>query len=74
MMGARRRVAVVFGGSGFIGRYVVQRLARRDYVVRVITRDPEGARPLMTAGLVGQIVPLAADPMSDDGLARALEP
>ena len=64
---------MVFGGSGFIGRYVVQRLARQDYVVRVVTRDPEGARPLMTAGLVGQVVPLAADPMNDDALARALE-
>ncbi|WP_376100494.1 complex I NDUFA9 subunit family protein [Roseomonas sp. CCTCC AB2023176] len=72
-MNARRRVAVVFGGSGFIGQYVVQRLARRDYVVRVITRDPEGARPLMTQGLVGQIVPLAADPFDDLALARALE-
>ena len=73
MMGARRRVAVVFGGTGFIGRYVVQRLARRDYVVRVITRDPESARPLMTAGLVGQVVPLAADPFDDAALARALQ-
>jgi NADH dehydrogenase len=72
-MGMARRVAVVFGGTGFIGRYVVQRLARRDYVVRVITRSPESARSLMTQGMVGQIVPLAADPFDDAALARAVE-
>ena len=39
---ATRKVATVFGGSGFIGRYVVKRLAQRGYVVRVAVRDPEG--------------------------------
>ncbi|MBP0446263.1 complex I NDUFA9 subunit family protein [Roseomonas sp. SSH11] len=67
-----RRVAVVFGGTGFIGRHVVQRLAQRDYVVRVVTRAPEAARPLMTQGLVGQIVPLAAGPLDDGHVARAV--
>ena len=38
---ATRRVATVFGGSGFIGRYVVKRLAQQGYVVRVAVRDPE---------------------------------
>ena len=35
-----RKVATVFGGTGFIGRYVVQRLANMDYVVRVATSHP----------------------------------
>ncbi|HEY8613297.1 MAG TPA: complex I NDUFA9 subunit family protein [Roseomonas sp.] len=67
-----RHVAVVFGGTGFIGRYVVQRLAQRDYVVRVVTRSAETARPLMTQGMVGQIVPVPAGPLDDAHIARAV--
>ena len=35
-----RRVATVIGGSGFLGRYVVKRLAATGHVVRVAVRDP----------------------------------
>jgi NADH dehydrogenase len=68
-----RKVATVFGGSGFIGRYVVQRLAQQDYVVRVAVRDPAGARFLQTQGRVGQIVPLAASVTDAAAVARAVE-
>jgi NADH dehydrogenase len=69
---AGRKVATVFGGSGFVGRYVVQRLAHKDYVVRVGTRDPTGARFLCTQGRVGQIVPLAADVRDEAAVVRAV--
>ena len=38
----RSKVVTVFGGSGFIGRYVVQRLAELGAVIRVPTRRPSG--------------------------------
>jgi uncharacterized protein YbjT (DUF2867 family) len=62
-------VATVFGGSGFIGRYVVRRLANAGMVVRVAVRDTERALFLKTAGKIGQIVPLHA-PVTDDGAVR----
>ncbi len=69
---ATRRVATVFGGAGFIGRYVVQRLAGLDYVVRVVQRDAVAAEKLRTMGRVGQIVPLAASVTDEAGVARAV--
>jgi len=70
---ATRNVATVFGGSGFIGRYVVKRLAQRGFVVRVAVRDPEAARFLMTAGAVGQVVPLFASVENAATVRRAVE-
>ncbi|HYZ60831.1 MAG TPA: complex I NDUFA9 subunit family protein [Acetobacteraceae bacterium] len=70
---ALRAVAAVFGGSGFIGRYVVKRLAARGYVVRVIGRDTERAKDLMVAGAVGQVVPMYASFANPATIARATE-
>jgi len=70
---ATRRLATVFGGSGFIGRYVVKRLAAAGYVVRVAVRDPEAAMFLRPMGAVGQIVPLYAPVGQEALVARATE-
>lgn len=49
------RLAVVFGGSGFVGRNVVRELARRGWRVRVAVRRPHHAQFLRPMGAVGQI-------------------
>ena len=67
-----RSVATVFGGSGFIGRYIVKRLAKKGFVVRVAVRDPEAALFLKTAGAVGQIVPLYASLTDQPAVHRAV--
>lgn len=54
----KNKVITVFGGSGFIGRQVVQRLAKAGYTVRIPTRDTDKANILRTAGAVGQVVPM----------------
>src|SRR4051812_33218164 len=63
----------VFGGSGFVGRYLVRRLAADGWVVRIAVRDPVGAAFLKTDGLVGQIVPMRCNVMNDDTVAAATE-
>ena len=68
-----RSVATVFGGSGFLGRYVVRRLAGAGYVTRVAVRDPEGAMFLRPMGRVGQIVPMYASLAHEATVARAVE-
>ena len=70
---ATRSVATVFGGSGFIGRYVVKRLAHKGFVVRVAVRDPEAALFLKTSGAVGQIVPLFASVENEATVHRAVD-
>lgn len=68
-----RSVATVFGGSGFIGRYVVKRLAAQGHIVRVAGRDPEAALFLKPMGSVGQIVPLYAPISNEADVTRAIE-
>lgn len=51
-----QRVVTVIGGTGFVGRYVVKLLAGAGYTIRVISRNPNAALHLKTAGNVGQIV------------------
>ena len=70
---AMRKVATVFGGSGFIGRYVVKRLAHQGYIVRVPSRYPEGALFLKPMGAVGQVVPLYASVTNEATIQRAVE-
>lgn len=71
--GPTRSVATVFGGSGFIGRYVVKRLAAAGHVVRVAVRDPEATLFLKPMGAVGQIVPLYASLTNRSTIERAVE-
>ena len=66
-------MATVFGGSGFIGRYVVSRLAQQGYVVRAAVRDPEAALFLKPMGAVGQIVPLYASVTNEATVKRAVD-
>ena len=64
------RVVTVFGGSGFIGRYVVQRLAAQGWTLRVAVRRPSQAHFLKPLGDVAQITPIRA-PLQDEAAVRA---
>ncbi|MBB4038822.1 NADH dehydrogenase [Microvirga flocculans] len=75
MIGALRtpeqQIVTVFGGSGFLGRYVVSLLAQRGYRVLVPTRQPNMANYL-PLGKVGQITPIHANLRSEASVAHAV--
>ena len=66
-------VVTVFGGSGFLGRHLVKRLADAGRRVRVAIRDVEAANFLKIYGDVGQIVPWPADITNPTQVAAAIE-
>lgn len=65
-------LVTVFGGGGFIGRHIVQRLAAAGHSIRVAGRDTERAARLCTMGGVGQITPVAASITDEASSARAV--
>ncbi len=65
----RNRLVTIFGGTGFIGRHLVRRLARRGVRIRVFSRRPDLAGHLQPMGQVGQIVVERID-LSDDAALR----
>lgn len=66
------KLVTVFGGSGFVGRHVVQALARRGYRVRVAVRRPDLAGHLQPLGHIGQIVAVQANLRYRDSIDRAV--
>lgn len=68
-----RRVVTVFGGSGFIGRHLIRRLAAEGFLVRAAVRDVERAAFLKPMGDVGQVVPWPADINDLESVKRAVD-
>ncbi|NIA67948.1 complex I NDUFA9 subunit family protein [Pelagibius litoralis] len=65
-------IVTVFGGSGFIGRYLVQRLAQDGWMVRLAVRHPARANFLKPLGDIGQITPLCVPVQDPEAVAAAL--
>ena len=72
-MSADFPLVTVFGGSGFLGRYVVRGLAARGYRVRVACRRPDLAGHLQPLGNVGQIHCVQANLRYRWSVERAVE-
>ena len=69
-MSATPKLVTIFGGSGFVGRYIVRRMAKEGWRVRVAVRRPNEAIFVKTYGNVGQIEPLLAN-IRDEASTRA---
>ena len=67
------RLVTVFGGSGFVGRYIVRAYARAGWRVRVAVRRPDLAGFLAPYGVVGQVQAVQANVRFPDSVAAAAE-
>uniref|UniRef100_A0A0D6R3D7 NAD-dependent epimerase/dehydratase domain-containing protein n=1 Tax=Araucaria cunninghamii TaxID=56994 RepID=A0A0D6R3D7_ARACU len=66
-------VATVFGATGFLGRYVVQQLAKVGSQVLVPFRGSEDSpRHLKLMGDLGQIVPMKYDPRDESSIKAVM--
>ena len=73
MLERRNELVTVFGGGGFIGRYVCEYLFKRGVRVRVASRDPRRAYAIQPLGGVGQRGFVRADLTNRRSVQRAVE-
>jgi NADH dehydrogenase len=65
------KLVTIYGGSGFVGRYITRRLAQAGWRIRVAVRHPNEAMHVKTYGVVGQIAPVLCN-IRDDASVRAV--
>lgn len=65
------RLVTIFGGSGFVGRHVAERMARQGWRVRVAVRRPNQALFVRPYGVPGQVEPVLCN-IRDDESVRAV--
>ncbi|HVM22558.1 MAG TPA: complex I NDUFA9 subunit family protein [Sphingomicrobium sp.] len=73
MIERAERLVTVFGGGGFIGRYVCEFLMKQSVRVRVAQRDPRRAHIIQPLGQVGQFGFVRADIADPASVASALD-
>jgi NADH dehydrogenase len=64
-------LVTIIGGSGFVGRNIAQRMARRGWRVRVACRRPNEAMHVKPYGTVGQVEPVQCN-IRDEASTRAV--
>jgi uncharacterized protein YbjT (DUF2867 family) len=65
------KLVTIYGGSGFVGRYIARRMAKEGWRVRVAVRRPNDALFVKPYGTVGQVEPVACN-IRDDASVRAV--
>lgn len=66
------KLVTIYGGSGFVGRYVAQRMAQQGWRVRVAVRRPNEAIFVRPYGVVGQVEPVLCNIRDDQSVAAAM--
>ena len=65
------KLVTIYGGSGFVGRYIARRLAKEGWRVRVAVRRPNEAMHVKPYGTPGQVEPVLCN-IRDDASVRAV--
>ena len=65
------KLVTIYGGSGFVGRYIARRMAKEGWRVRVAVRRPNEALFVKPYGAVGQVEPVFCN-IRDDASVRAV--
>ena len=73
MIDRSEALVTVFGGDGFIGRYVCEFLLRSGVRVRVASRDPRNSYFIQPLGQVGQFGFIQADIADAASVRRAVD-
>lgn len=66
------KLVTIYGGSGFVGRYIAQRMAQMGWRVRVAVRRPNEALFVKSYGAVGQVEPILCNIRNDASVAGAM--
>ncbi|MCC0063387.1 MAG: complex I NDUFA9 subunit family protein [Defluviimonas sp.] len=66
------KLVTIFGGSGFLGRYIARRMAKEGWRVRVACRRPNEALFVRPYGAVGQVEPVFCNIRDDASVAAAM--
>jgi len=69
----QNKLVTVFGGSGFLGRYVVRALVADGWRVRVALRRPHTSQDLKVIGSVGQVQLMQANLRYEDSVSAAMQ-
>jgi len=67
------QIVTIFGGSGFVGRYIARRMAKEGWRVRVAVRNVNEALFVRPYGVVGQVEPVFCNIRDDASVAAATE-
>lgn len=67
------KLVTIYGGSGFVGRYIARRMAKAGWRVRIAVRRPNEALFVKTFGAVGQVEPVLCNIRDDASVRRALQ-
>ncbi|MEX0320032.1 MAG: complex I NDUFA9 subunit family protein [Ruegeria sp.] len=67
------KLVTIYGGSGFVGRYIARRMAGEGWRVRVAVRRPNEAMFVKPYGAVGQVEPVLCNIRDDASVALAMQ-